>query len=97
VYIEGFEESTRLKGAARWAQAPIGFAVSATRDVNVVEHKKGSFFLPSIFWNQRVTGEGGQIFEFKGLIRKIRKTKEIGLRDPFPVQPLLGILWPVAS
>jgi len=44
VYIEGFEESTRLKGAG-WAQAPIGFAVSATRDVNVVEHKK-FFFSP---------------------------------------------------
>jgi hypothetical protein len=30
----------------------------------------------------------GKIFEFKGLIGKIRKTKEIGLHDPFPVQPL---------
>ena len=28
-----------------------------------------------------------QIFEFKGLTRKILKTKEIGRPDPFPVQP----------
>jgi len=43
---------------------------------------------PRSFGINKIRDEEGKIFELKGLTRKIRKTKEIGLRDPFPVQPL---------
>jgi len=46
------------RGAALGA---IGFDVSATRDVNVVEHEEyPPPPSPSIFWNQRDTGQGGE-------------------------------------
>ena len=62
------------RGAALGA---ISFDVSATRDVNVVEHEEYPP-PPRSFGINEIRGRGAKIFEFKGLTRKIRKTKEIG-------------------
>jgi len=42
---------------------------------------------PGLLESTRYGGGAAKIFEFKGLTRKILKTKEIGRPDPFPVQP----------
>jgi len=59
------EETEALFAQGRGAAlGAIGFDVSATRDVNVVEHEEypPSPLPPpsSIFWNQRDTGQGGE-------------------------------------
>jgi len=58
------------RGAALGA---ISFDVSATRDVNVVEHEE--YPSSSIFWNQRDTGRGRKSLSLKDLHGKSGKQR----------------------
>jgi len=52
---------------------------------------------PCLLESTRYVAKEAKIFEFKGLTGKILKTQELGLQDPFPVQPLIDMVSPMGS